>query len=104
LAFNTDGTRLVKTDGNIAVLWRIAPTTQALIDAVRASIPRCLSREQRVQAFLDPEPPAWCVEMEKWPYYTRGWKDWLTYKRTNANPPLPDTAEWNKWLAAHQPQ
>jgi WD40 repeat protein len=104
LAFNTDGTRLVKTDGNIAVLWRIAPTTQALIDAVRASIPRCLSREQRIQAFLDPEPPAWCVEMEKWPYYTRVWKDWLSYKRTNATPPLPDTAEWNKWVAAHQPQ
>jgi hypothetical protein len=29
------------------------------------------------------------------------WKDWLRFKRANANPPLPGTAEWTTWHAAH---
>jgi hypothetical protein len=47
-------------------------------------------------------PPTWCIETEKYPYDTQSWKEWLTFKRTNANPPLPDTDEWKDWLAARQ--
>jgi hypothetical protein len=54
-----------------------------------------------VRAFLDAEPPTWCIEMGKWPYHTQDWKVWLTYKRANASPPLPDTVEWQAWVAAH---
>jgi hypothetical protein len=65
-------------------------------------VPRCLLPGERERAFLSPEPPAWCIEMEKWPYKAQVWKDWLSYKRANANPPLPDTPQWEDWLAKYQ--
>jgi len=43
----------------------------------------CMTQEQRVAAFLNPDPPIWCIEMEKWPYQTQEWKSWLRNKRAN---------------------
>jgi hypothetical protein len=40
-----------------------------------------------------------CIEMGKWPYHTEDWKIWLKSNRTGANPPLPDTPQWQPWLA-----
>jgi hypothetical protein len=31
-----------------------------------------------------------CIEMEKWPYATQDWKDWLQFKRANAKPAVRD--------------
>jgi hypothetical protein len=39
--------------------------------------------------------------MEKWPYRGQEWKDWLALSRANLDPPLPDTAEWADFVAAH---
>ena len=64
-------------------------TTQALVSAAKADIPRCLTLAQRKAFFLPPEPPAWCIEMEKWPYDTPEWKQWLADTRAGKNPPLP---------------
>ena len=83
-----------------ARLWRVYATTQELIDHGKEVVPRCLTPDQREKAFLDPEPPPWCVEMEKWPSpLRRTGRSWLNFKRANANPPLPDTPEWQPWLA-----
>ena len=49
---------------------------------------KLLDAERKV-FFLPPEPPAWCVEMAKWPYGTPAWKQWLADKRAGRNPPLP---------------
>jgi hypothetical protein len=70
------------------------------VDYTKRIVPRCLTRTRREQAFLDPEPPAWCIETEKWPYASQDWKDWLHSKQGNANPPLPDTPQWKPWRAA----
>ena len=90
LAFSPDGARLVTAyDNGGAALWGVAPTTQALVDAVKETIPRCLSPQQRKAFFLEPEPPRWCITGPgyeksamsdwngKWPYHTKAWKDWL---------------------------
>jgi WD40 repeat protein len=82
-------------------IWPLFSNTQDLIDKAKQEIPRCLTLDQRESLYLDSEPPAWCIEMKKWPYQTQGWKDWLHFKRSNANPPLPDTPEWQQWIAAH---
>jgi WD40 repeat protein len=104
-AFSPDGKRIVATFFQWtygARLWRTAGTVQEYISYAQRIVPRCLTRQQREEFFLQPEPPAWCIEMEKWPYYTQDWQDWLQFKRSNANPPLPDTPEWQVWLATHK--
>jgi len=69
--------------------WDIPADTQGLVSQAKADIPRCLTVAQRKAFFLPPEPPAWCVEMEKWPYDTPEWKQWLADTRAGKNPPLP---------------
>jgi WD40 repeat protein len=76
--FSPDGRSVVTSNG---VIWRIvgpydgspvatAPeiqTTQDWVDETKAIVPRCLTMKARVAAFLEPEPPAWCVKTKKWP-------------------------------------
>ena len=59
------------------------------MSAAKAVVPRCLTPAQRKALFLAPEPPQWCIEMEKWPYNTPAWKQWLADKRVGKNSPLP---------------
>jgi WD40 repeat protein len=66
--FRPDGERiLTASDDATARIWRVFPTAQALVDRSKIMVPRCLTREQRGNAFLDPQPPAWCNEQKKWP-------------------------------------
>src|SRR5262249_43973668 len=88
--YSPDGHSLVTASlDRTASIWRVFPTTAELFDAARQAVPRCLTREQRQNAELKLEPPLWCVEMGKWPYDTKEWRNWLELKRANANPPLP---------------
>ncbi len=41
---------------------------QALIDEAKARLPRCLTKKERERQFLSPTPPAWCIELKKYPY------------------------------------
>ena len=89
-AFSPDGTRVVTASyDKTARVWRVFSSTQSLVDAAQQAIPRCLTHTQREQAFLDDEPPAWCIELQKWPYHTKAWKDWLHDKRAGKYPTLP---------------
>jgi WD40 repeat protein len=98
-----DGTLIAAAfrDG-AARIQRVFPTTQDLVNHAKAVVARCLTQAQRESTFLDPEPPAWCIEMGKWPYQTDDWKAWLKAKRENLSPPLPDTPEWPVWIASHK--
>jgi hypothetical protein len=60
-----------------------------LIESAKEVLPRCLAPFQRQQAFLDAEPPAWCIEMKKWPYDTSEWSEWLAATRAGEKPALP---------------
>ena len=59
------------------------------MSSAKVAIPRCLTLAQRKAFFLPPEPPAWCIEMEKWPYNTPEWKQWLADVRAGKHPQLP---------------
>jgi WD40 repeat protein len=84
-----DGQRVVTEKDGTARVWDVFPDTEALVSAAKAAVPRCLTLAQRKAFFLPPEPPAWCIEMEKWPYNTAEWKQWLVDVRAGKNPPLP---------------
>src|SRR5262249_17674544 len=55
------------SDGSIGV-QHIPATTDELVKLSKRAVPRCLTLQQREDAFLEVRPPAWCVEMERWPY------------------------------------
>ena len=50
-------------------LWEVFADTQELVSHAKAGIPRCLTAAQRDAFFLPPEPPQWCIELQKWPYH-----------------------------------
>ncbi len=56
------------SDDHTARMWDAFPIVQQLIDRMKAEVPRCLTAEQRGRLFLAPEPPRWCITMQKWPY------------------------------------
>jgi hypothetical protein len=90
-AFSPDNKRVVtaSSDGT-ARLWGVFADTQKLISAAKMVAPRCLTAEQREASFFLPaEPPAWCIEMAKWPYQTAAWREWLADERAGKNPRLP---------------
>jgi WD40 repeat protein len=92
-AISPDGRLVATTLGDKVGLWTVFPTTQELIDAAKKGVGRCLTRAERDAAFLPPEPPVWCIEMGKWPYQSRPWKEWLNAKWEKGSAPLPDVVE-----------
>jgi WD40 repeat protein len=103
VAFSPDGQHVATaSDDQTGGIWRVFPSTQEMIDTARREIPYCLDRHQRERFFLNPEPPAWYIEMDKQPYDTKGWKRWLQYKRENLTPPLADTPEFEYWDSARK--
>lgn len=41
---------------------------QELVDQAKSRMPRCLTAEERERQFLSPTPPAWCLDMNKFPH------------------------------------
>jgi WD40 repeat protein len=76
-------------DGMQEVFHRLFATTGDLVAFARSRMPRCLTQVERQENFLDPEPPAWCIEMAKWPYHTPEWKQWLTDRKAGRQVEMP---------------
>jgi hypothetical protein len=89
--FSPSGELIVtaSSDG-VTRIWQVFIDTKKLVATARAAAPRCLTAEQREASyFLPAEPPAWCIEMAKWPYQTAAWKAWLADLRAGKKSPLP---------------
>ncbi len=99
ILFSEDGKLLFAEHAADWSIHRLFPQTEELVAYARSAVPRCLSRAERQQYFLDPLPPAWCIEMHEWPYSTQAWTEWLKAIQTNKKPPLADEPEWKDWVA-----
>ena len=104
-AFSPDGKWILTAslDGQ-ARIWRNFLDIYKLIDEAKKRAPRCLTPEQRVKYFLPSSPPRWCItgsgrehekDPTKWrpkyPYDTEQWKQWLRFKDSGSNQPLPSS-------------
>jgi WD40 repeat protein len=92
-SFSPDGKQIVvaiDTPESPLRIWYISADTAALVARAKEAVARCLTPRQRTDdLFLRSEPPAWCIELEKWPYNTPAWKQWLADVRAGKNPPVP---------------
>jgi hypothetical protein len=79
------------------MIRQLFAATDDVIEEARRSVPRCLTTEEREKAYLNPEPPVWCIRNEKRPYHTGEWKQWLGFRGQNTTVPLPSTKEWDEW-------
>ncbi len=77
-------------------------STQGVVASAKSMAGRCLTRSERDQLGLGPEPRRWCItgarlEREKdsdkwkplWPYRGTEWRDWLLARDEGLKPALP---------------
>jgi WD40 repeat protein len=76
--FSPDGRSALTTSGTTARIWHLFESTQEQVDEGKRVVPRCLLPDEREKAFLEREPPQWCIDMEKWPY-----QDWQTWRQSH---------------------
>jgi hypothetical protein len=88
-AFSPDGKRIVTASEESGRILAVFPDTQALVSRAKEAVPRCLTPGQLQEFYLPPEPPEWCIEMEKWPYNTHEWRQWLSDAQAGKHPSLP---------------
>jgi WD40 repeat protein len=83
VAFSPDGAHvLTGSRDKTARLWPLFSSAQALVDEVKASVPRCLTLTQRESFHLGTPPPRWCYERNLSPFADAapppvGWDEWL---------------------------
>jgi WD40 repeat protein len=88
--FNRQGTRVATTNSdNVVRIWRVFKSTAELIDQVKVDVPRCLTPDERESAWLEREPPGWCIEQRKWPYNDEAWTQWLADRNAGRTPKMP---------------
>jgi len=87
--FSLDGVRVIGIGPSSIAIWRIFQSTEDLIQHSKRVLPRCMAQDELMEAFLETEPPQWCIDMGKWPYDTPRWKEYLSQTRAGRAATLP---------------
>lgn len=96
VAFSPDGARVLTGSwDNTARVREVFPTHQALITAVKAAVPRCLTPQQREAAHLATPPPRWCHARGLYPFSPTG----APYPESQRPPHGPHPKTWDESLA-----
>lgn len=82
------GPDTITVDGQDHV-FRSRPDEVAAIS--RSSVSRCLTRSEREELKLAPQPPSWCITMRKPPYDSQDWRDWLAAVVSGQSTLMPKT-------------
>jgi WD40 repeat protein len=97
VTFSPDGTRVLTGSwDNTARLWSVFKSAQDLLNAVRTTVPRCLTSMQREAFHLGTPPPRWCYERNLWPFADHG----QPYSAGNSPPYGLPAPTWDERLLA----
>jgi WD40 repeat protein len=101
-AFSANGRRVVTASSDrSARIWPVFPERAELIRHALATVPRCLSPNERRQLGLDPKPPGWCITgtkedesdpsrwKPKWPFTSAAWRLWQSERKWWWRDPRP---------------
>jgi WD40 repeat protein len=111
VAFSPDGKRvLTGSDDKTARLWSVY-SAQDLVDEVKASVPRCLTPDEREHSHLYNASPRWCHARNLWPYLDHGSPEIKGASPPYGPPPLTWDEKaselwdrWTSWLAPSERQ
>jgi hypothetical protein len=78
------------SEGGDVRLWPVFANQPDFVASAQASLPRCLTPQQRGESYLAPQPPDWCITRQKWPYTGEAWRRWLAQGRGGAAPAAED--------------
>jgi tetratricopeptide (TPR) repeat protein len=99
IAVSADGRRLVTaSDVDTLRVAEIPLRSGERLNDLRAALPRCLRPNERTELNLAPDPPDWCLAMDKWPNAGRAWRIWQQHRNDKTKPPQPGTGDWVSWL------
>jgi WD40 repeat protein len=90
--FSEDGRFIVVDDGGERTVVEIDFGGERLAQKALAAVPRCLTPSERQRFLLPAEPPAWCIELGKWPYGGAEWKQWLADRNAGRAGAMPVSA------------
>ncbi|HVP98393.1 MAG TPA: hypothetical protein VMS87_03890, partial [Roseiarcus sp.] len=104
--FSPDGKRvLTGSADNTARLSDVFPSAQAVVDEVKASMPRCLTPDERKRFHLR-EVSRWCYARNLWPHLDHGSPETPRSSPPYGPPPLTWDEKvtefwdrWTRWLA-----
>jgi WD40 repeat protein/tetratricopeptide (TPR) repeat protein len=99
VAVSADGRRLVTaSDVDTLRVAEIPLHSGDRLNDLRAALPRCLRSNERTELNLAPDPPDWCLAMNKWPNAGRAWRIWQQHRNDATKPPQPGAVDWLNWL------
>jgi WD40 repeat protein len=91
-SISSDSNWVATSSTNQSFLYKIELPNEELVSHAHKSVSRCFSRKERIDLGLSERPPDWCIELEKRPYNSAEWRDWLQAKRDGRNPSPPSEA------------
>lgn len=88
-SISPDGDTLFLLAGRVLYRHELTPDIETTVARLKDQVTRCLDPKERLDLFLPPAPPAWCIEQALPPYDTEAWRAWQDAGRSPGAADMP---------------